>query len=146
MFDYVQQHSLRDFGLTLRVDKCAVWLPGETLEAAGEEQQQRMRDACAARQLRIDSTMESLGVLFGRESEVASFCEAAVDDCEFFFRALEHRDLPLQHASLLLRACQLPRLGYVARHTRTSWLLLLSGSTSARSIAGCASTASLMKT
>jgi len=115
VFDYVQQHSLRDFGLTLRVDKCAVWLPDETLEAAGEEQQQRMRDACAARQLRIDSTMESLGVLFGRASEVASFCEAAVDDCEFFFRALEHRDLPLQHASLLLRACQLPRLGYVAR-------------------------------
>jgi hypothetical protein len=39
-------------------------------------------------------------------------------DCQFYFDALEHPEMPVQHASLLLRYCQLPKLGYLGRTMR----------------------------
>lgn len=115
VFDYVKERSLREFGLELRVDKCEVYLPPETQQAASEPEMRTILEMCATRRLRVTHQMESLGVQHGTEEEIARFCEEATDSCEFFFEALEHPDLPLQHASLLLRNCQLPRLGYVAR-------------------------------
>jgi hypothetical protein len=115
VFDYIREHSLPGFGLELRVDKCQVYLPAETRAAATPEQMSSIQRACEQRQLQIGACMESLGVMHGSDDDIAHFCEDAVDSCEFFFEALEHPELPVQYASLLLRCCQLPRLGYLAR-------------------------------
>jgi hypothetical protein len=115
VFDYVCQHAKTDFGLELRVDKCEVYLPTESRAAATEEQLQTMLRSCTQRGLMVTDRTESLGVMHGSVAEVTEFCHDAVQSADFFFDALEHPDLPVQHASLLLRMCQLPRLGYIAR-------------------------------
>jgi hypothetical protein len=115
VFDHVRERSLHEFGLELRVDKCVVYMPRETQEAATPEQLEAMQAACAERGLRITDRIESLGVMHGSTEDVELFCEEAVNESESFFQALEHPDLPTQHASLLLRYCQVPRLGYLAR-------------------------------
>ena len=115
VYDYVKQHAQSDFGLELRVDKCEVYLPAESRAAATAEQLQSMLQSCAERNLQVSSRTESLGVMHGSIADVSDFCHEAVDSADFFFEALEHPDMPVQHASLLLRCCQLPRLGYLAR-------------------------------
>jgi hypothetical protein len=82
-----------------------------------------IRDQCRTRGLSHDTRMESLGVMFGSEAAVRAHCEAAVDASAHMFECLTHPAMPTQTASLLLRYCALPRLGYLARTTHPDVLL-----------------------
>lgn len=96
-------------------DADGITTSSDSRAAATEEQLQSMLRSCSDRGLRVTARTESLGVMHGSDADVSEFCHDAVQAADFFFDALEHPDLPVQHASLLLRCCQLPRLGYLAR-------------------------------
>ncbi len=66
--------------------------------------------SCTERGLRVTARTESLGAMHGSPADVSEFCNDAVQASDFFFDALEHPDLPVQHASL---PAQLP-LKYVS--------------------------------
>src|SRR4051812_22864565 len=105
-FDYIQQHAA-DFQLTLRINKCAVYIPDDQVPKATRA---LIEQNCSARQLRHANSLETLGVLIGREEDVIAHAEAAVDSHEELFACLEHPAMPVQDALLLLRYCALPRL------------------------------------
>ena len=90
-----------EFGLKLRVDKCELYLPPDT--ANNTHRVSAIREECDARGLPVVLRSKSLGVMHGRESDIMQHCEDAVDGSEEFFQAIEHDELGVQAASLLLR-------------------------------------------
>jgi len=113
-YDKIRAISAEKYGLKLRVDKCAVYLP-PTLDSTASA---AARADCAARQLPHASYLESLGVMFGDDATVAAHCHSTVAGHEQFFHLLSHPAMPAQVAFTLLRFCGLPRLSYLARTTQ----------------------------
>jgi Reverse transcriptase (RNA-dependent DNA polymerase) len=120
-YDYLLAHAHAELGLELVTSKCQVYLPPPV--AACARTAAGIRDQCRTRGLSHDTHMESLGVMFGPEAAVRAHCEAAVDASTHMFECLTHPAMPTQTASLLLRYCALPRLGYLARTTHPDILL-----------------------
>ena len=110
-FRVIQQQA-GQYQLTLRVDKCAVYLP-DTL--ADDEERSRVMHTCSTLGLAYSDSLETLGVMLGNEDAVAAHAEAAVRSHEPLFACLEHPAMPTQVALLLLRYCTVPRLGFLAR-------------------------------
>jgi hypothetical protein len=99
------------YGLTLRMDKCAVFIP----ESVSTEDRSTIRASCNALSLAHSDRMESLGVMFGSAVAVGDHCTKSLERHELFLAALRHREMPVQIALLLLRFCAVPRLSYLAR-------------------------------
>jgi hypothetical protein len=127
-FDRLANMAQHEFGLTLRRDKCAVYVPNDESDGDGEAaeataataaaatvQHATIEQACAVRQLPIVRSLPLLGMLVGSDAAVAEFCSSAVDAHAPFFAALVHPTMPLQVGYLLLRHCALPRLSFLAR-------------------------------
>ena len=112
VFDHLRKHA-KELGLEVRLDKSAVYVPPLVRQSIGPAGLERLQGTFEAAGLKTTDALEALGVLHGSEGNIKQYCEDAVDSCEFFFECLEL--MPAQHASLLLRHCQLPRLGYLAR-------------------------------
>ena len=107
------------FHLTLRMDKCAVFIP----ESVSEADRAVVQSACnssspsAPRALVHSDSMESLGVMFGGDSAVHAHCMKSLARHEEFLASLTHEEMPVQTALLLLRFCAVPRFSYLARTT-----------------------------
>lgn len=114
-FDYIKQHALAELGLELTTSKCQVFIPTST--PADDATSIRTLCESDAYHLPHSDHMESLGVMFGPTAHIIKHCDDAVDKSEYLFECLSHKDMPAQSALLLLRYCQLPRLGYLARTT-----------------------------
>jgi hypothetical protein len=112
-FDRIQQMAA-SFHLTLRVDKCAVYIPASVSTA---EDRERIIRACADRSLAHSDRMESLGVMHGSDDAIRTQCAETVERHRSFFTALTHPAMPVQIGLTLLRYCALPRLSYLARTT-----------------------------
>ena len=110
-FDYIQQHAAA-FSLTLRVNKCAVYVPASLTD---HQLRSDIEAGCQQRLLAHGDSMETLGVMIGESSHVQSHAMAAVDSADQLFRCIEHQSMPLQIALQLLRQCLLPRLSFLAR-------------------------------
>ncbi|MDR3401982.1 MAG: reverse transcriptase domain-containing protein [Chthoniobacter sp.] len=119
-YDYLLSHAHAELGLELVTSKCQVYLPPTIVcpSICASIQAQ-----CRTRSLSYDTKMESLGVMFGPDADVRAHCESAVDGSSHFFECISHPAMPVQTASLLLRYCALPKLGYLARTTRPELLL-----------------------
>jgi hypothetical protein len=111
VFDYIAQHARTELGLELRVDKCEVYTPPEAWQDATSAQLEQLDSACGQRKLKIAKRHHWECCM----NRIQQFCAAAVDDSQFFFDALEHPEMPVQSAALLLPYYQLPKLGYLAR-------------------------------
>ena len=119
VYDYLKSHAQSELGLELVTSKCQVYTP-PTVAAA---QMPSIHALCTERQLPHASEMESLGVMFGPLVSVVAHCDAAVDASEHFFACVAHPSMPVQTASLLLRYCAIPKLGYLARTVHPDMLL-----------------------
>ncbi|MDR3446587.1 reverse transcriptase domain-containing protein [Dyella sp.] len=114
-YDHLAQHAHAELGLELVAAKCQVYLPPTT--TAHLAATRAIHDQCAVRGLACDTKMESLGVMFGGRDDIVAHCDAAVDGSARFFECISHASMPVQTASLLLRYCAIPKLGYLARTT-----------------------------
>jgi hypothetical protein len=99
------------YGLTLRMDKCAVFIP----ESVSSDNRSTIRGSCNALSLAHSDRMESLGVMFGSSAAIDDHCTKSLKRHEQFLAALRNREMPVQIALLLLRFCAVPRLSYLAR-------------------------------
>jgi hypothetical protein len=117
-YDYLKQHAQTDLGLELVTAKCQVYLP-PTITA---QQEQSIGLLCSTRHLAYSRQMESLGVMFGPAASVIAHCNSAVDDSRYFFDCISHPSMHTQTASILLRYCAIPRMGYLARTTHPDLL------------------------
>jgi hypothetical protein len=121
-YDFLEAHAQQELGLELVTRKCQVYMPPTTLASA--EAVDNIRAECTRRDLALDIKMESLGVMLGNEAAISAHCQAAVDASTKFFERVSHYSLPVQTASLLLRYCGVPKLGYLARTTHPAHLLV----------------------
>jgi len=119
------------YHLTLRVDKCQVFIPAALIEGVHKHMSaendsnstavpqsahhHNIINACEQRQLCHDDKMEVLGVMMGSNNVVEQECDDIVASQSSFFKHLMHPSMPVQVASLLLRVCGLPRLSYMTR-------------------------------
>jgi len=108
------------YHLTLRVEKCAVYLPDSLSE---ELSRVEIIEQCTTRQLAHSNSLESLGVMLGNDSDVQAHCEERIDALEQCFKTLRHPSMPVQVAFLLLRSCALPSLSFLTRTTPPELLL-----------------------
>lgn len=112
-FDRIRQLAASTYHLHLRVDKCSVFLPA-TVPA---EQRELILTQCDARSLAHSAQLKSLGVMHGPAEAIQAHAMETVERHRAFFDALTHPDMPVQIGLILLRACALPRLSYLARTT-----------------------------
>jgi hypothetical protein len=109
-YDIIKNLST-SYHLTLRVDKCAVYIPATVPKAI----QTTITNECSKRNLNTVTNLETLGVLIGTDEHVVHHAESIATSHEQLFQALEHPNMPTQIAMQLLRYCMLPRLGFLAR-------------------------------
>ncbi|MDR3736561.1 MAG: hypothetical protein P4L10_13640, partial [Acidobacteriaceae bacterium] len=119
-YDYLKSHAQIELGLELVTAKCQVYLPPTIVCPVTTAS---IHARCHSRHLSHGTKMESLGVMFGPDASVRAHCESAVDGSAHFFECISHPAMPVQTASLLLRYCALPKLGYLARTTQPELLL-----------------------
>jgi hypothetical protein len=98
----------------------AVALPAlESIGANPSTWPEAVRDAAQAWPSRKKHKAALMRLALGVAQDVLDKCEErhiqAVTDPSSVILPVEHPELPVQYASLLLRCCQLPRLGYLAR-------------------------------
>jgi hypothetical protein len=102
--------------LPLNASKCAILHPNSEPPAALAEQ-------CAGRGITLAAgpALPLLGTLVGRLGEsVVAWCGTYAQEHRQLFQALQHPEMPLQVAYLLLRVCGVPRMGYLTRTTPPS--------------------------
>jgi hypothetical protein len=118
-YDYIFAHA-HEFGLKLRADKCQVYIPPSTAQSISQQSGEaiaHVRELCMQRALQQRESMEALGVMYGTDADIERHCDAAVDESDFFFQAICHKEMGTQMAFSLLRYCGIPKLGFLARTT-----------------------------
>lgn len=108
-FDRVQAQAAT-LGLQLQVPKCKLFIPPSSRARA-----ESIRAAAAPRQLECVSSLLTLGVTHGDDSDVTEHCMSTAQSHESFFAALTHPAMPAQVAFSLLRYCAVPRMSFMAR-------------------------------
>lgn len=100
------------YHLTLRTDKCAVYIPPTLTHPTTLALLQSACDTC---RLARFPYLESLGVVLGAADDIRTHTESTVDSHDLLFECLVHKSMPTQIALSLLRHCAVPRLGFLAR-------------------------------